>query len=56
MRRLHPRSPEVDRAGRVIVEPDLSLKGHPNVFVVGYGLDYNDEYRHLPYIGVLKDV
>ncbi len=26
---------ETDRAGRVIVEPDLSIKGHPNVFVVG---------------------
>jgi NADH dehydrogenase len=26
---------EVDRAGRVIVQPDLTLKGHPNVFVVG---------------------
>ncbi|HEX7426708.1 MAG TPA: NAD(P)/FAD-dependent oxidoreductase [Mycobacterium sp.] len=26
---------ETDRAGRVIVEPDLSLKGHPHVFVVG---------------------
>ena len=26
---------EVDRSGRVVVEPDLSLKGHPNVFVVG---------------------
>ena len=26
---------EVDRAGRVIVEPDLSIKGYPNVFVVG---------------------
>jgi NADH dehydrogenase len=26
---------EVDRAGRVVVEPDLSIKGHPNVFVVG---------------------
>jgi NADH dehydrogenase len=25
----------VDRAGRVIVEPDLTIKGHPNVFVVG---------------------
>ena len=25
----------IDRAGRVIVEPDLSVKGHPNVFVVG---------------------
>jgi NADH dehydrogenase len=26
---------ECDRAGRVIVEPDLSVKGHPNVFVIG---------------------
>ncbi|MDT5014592.1 MAG: hypothetical protein QOD39_752 [Mycobacterium sp.] len=26
---------EVDRAGRVIVEPDLTVKGHPNVFVIG---------------------
>ena len=26
----------------------------PAVFVVGYGLDYNEKYRNLPYIGVLK--
>jgi hypoxanthine phosphoribosyltransferase len=26
----------------------------PNEFVVGYGLDFNGEYRGLPYIGVLK--
>lgn len=26
----------------------------PNVFVVGYGLDYNERYRNLPYVGVLK--
>ncbi|MEI7716103.1 MAG: NAD(P)/FAD-dependent oxidoreductase [Mycobacterium sp.] len=26
---------EIDRAGRVIVEPDLTVKGHPHVFVVG---------------------
>ena len=26
---------ETDRAGRVIVEPDLTVEGHPNVFVVG---------------------
>ena len=26
----------------------------PNVFVVGYGLDYNENYRNLPYVGVLK--
>lgn len=26
----------------------------PNEFVVGYGLDYNEKYRNLPFIGVLK--
>ena len=26
----------------------------PNEFVVGYGLDYNERYRNLPYIGILK--
>lgn len=27
----------------------------PNAFVVGYGLDYNQFYRNLPYIGILKE-
>ena len=26
----------------------------PDVFVVGYGLDYNERYRNLPYVGILK--
>lgn len=26
----------------------------PNRFVIGYGLDYNEKYRQLPYVGVLK--
>ena len=26
----------------------------PNEFVVGFGLDYNEKYRNLPYVGVLK--
>lgn len=26
----------------------------PDEFVVGYGLDYDEEYRNLPYIGILK--
>ncbi|MFO0873106.1 MAG: phosphoribosyltransferase family protein [Phycisphaerales bacterium] len=26
----------------------------PDVFVVGYGLDYDDHYRNLPYVGVLR--
>jgi len=27
----------------------------PNKFVIGYGLDYNEKYRQLPYVGILKD-
>ncbi len=26
----------------------------PDEFVVGYGLDYNEQYRQLPYVGILK--
>lgn len=26
----------------------------PNAFVVGYGLDYDEQYRNLPYVGILK--
>lgn len=26
----------------------------PDAFVVGYGLDYNQRYRNLPYIGVVE--
>jgi len=26
----------------------------PNAFVVGYGLDFNEKYRNLPFIGILK--
>ena len=26
----------------------------PDEFIVGYGLDYNEEYRNLPYVGILK--
>lgn len=39
----------------VELEPDYFGFKIPNEFVIGYGLDYNDEYRHLPYIGVLED-
>ena len=45
------------KIGRQVVpfEPDFTGFEIPNKFVIGYGLDYDDEYRHLPYIGVLPD-
>lgn len=36
------------------VKADYSGFNVPDEFVVGYGLDYAEEYRNLPYIGVLK--
>ena len=33
---------------------DYSCFEVPDAFVVGYGLDYNERYRNLPCIGVLK--
>lgn len=36
------------------VEADLAGFVVPDEFVVGYGLDYDEKYRNLPYIGVLK--
>lgn len=34
--------------------PDYVGRSIPDEFVVGYGLDYAEQYRHLPYVGVLK--
>lgn len=39
----------------VPLEPEYCGFTIPDAFVVGYGLDYNDDYRHLPYVGILKD-
>jgi hypoxanthine phosphoribosyltransferase len=36
-------------------EPDYCGFEIPNRFVVGYGLDFDDDYRHLPYVGALPD-
>ncbi|GIW81942.1 MAG: hypoxanthine phosphoribosyltransferase [Gemmatales bacterium] len=40
----------------VPLEPDYQGFEIPNEFVVGYGLDYNDEYRHLPFVAVLPQI
>jgi hypoxanthine phosphoribosyltransferase len=44
------------KEGRQQVPIDVDYRGFdiPDAFVVGYGLDYNDEYRHLPYIAILS--
>lgn len=34
--------------------PDYVGYQIPNAFVIGYGLDYAEKYRHLPYVGVIK--
>ena len=42
--------------GRVVpYEPKYAGKVIPNEFVIGYGLDYNEYYRNLPYVAVVKD-
>jgi len=40
---------------QIPLNPDYIGFDIPNAFVVGYGLDYNDEFRHLPYIAVLEE-
>ena len=39
---------------RVSLRPDYVGCEIPDVFVVGYGLDYNDAYRNLPYLAALE--
>ena len=42
--------------GRLVeIEADYTCFTIPNEFVVGYGLDYDENYRNLPYIGILKE-
>jgi hypoxanthine phosphoribosyltransferase len=42
------------RRREVEIEGDYIGFEIPNKFVVGYGLDYNQKYRNLPFVGVLK--
>lgn len=45
--------PERRKPG-ITLQPEYVGYVIPNAFVVGYGLDYNEKYRNLPYIGILK--
>ena len=45
--------PERRKPGVELV-PEYVGYSIPNEFVVGYGLDYNEQFRNLPYIGILK--
>jgi len=65
LRLLQARSPAslqictlLDRPRRRILEAlPIAYRGFeiPDRFVVGYGLDYRERYRHLPFIGVLRE-
>ena len=46
----------LDKKSRRVVQfdPDYVGKDIPDEFVVGFGLDYDEQYRNLPYIGILK--
>lgn len=45
--------PERRRSG-ITLQPDYTGFVIPNAFVVGYGLDFNEKFRNLPYVGILK--
>ena len=46
----------LDKPSRRVVDftPDYCAMEIPDKFVVGFGLDYNEKYRNLPFVGVLK--
>jgi hypoxanthine phosphoribosyltransferase len=46
----------LDKPARRLAEINIDYRGFtiPDRFVIGYGLDYDERYRNLPYIGVLK--
>ena len=56
----HPASVRVccllDKPARRLAEIEIDYRGFsiPDRFVIGYGLDYDERYRNLPYVGVLR--
>lgn len=47
----------LEKPSRARVPVEVAYKGFtiPDEFVVGYGLDYDERYRNLPFLGVLKE-
>lgn len=47
----------LDKPDRRVVEIEAEYVGFtiPNEFVIGFGLDFDQKYRNLPYVGVLKE-
>ncbi len=45
-----------DKPDRRVADISVDYSGMiiPDAFIVGYGLDYNEKYRNLPYVGILK--
>lgn len=46
----------LNKPDRRVVDVDIDYNGYtiPDEFVVGYGLDYDQKYRNLPYIGIVR--
>ncbi len=46
----------LDKKERRLVDVPLDYVGFevPNVFIIGYGIDYDDKFRNLPYISIFK--
>ena len=46
----------LDKPDRRVVDVDIDYRGFeiPDKFIVGYGLDYAQKYRNLPYIGIVE--
>ncbi|MDR0486255.1 MAG: hypoxanthine phosphoribosyltransferase [Elusimicrobiota bacterium] len=48
----------LDKKDRRVVDTSVEYKCFdiPNYFIVGFGLDYNDLYRGLPFVGILEQI
>lgn len=48
----------LDKPSRRVVEVDVDYVGFsiPDAFVIGYGLDYQQHYRNLPYIAAVEEI